>query len=257
MIGNAYPTRRKTIRTAGVTILRNIAETRWFNSLPTPCRLWTSVVLGGILASFLLFQGVPSIYGQLTTSASLNGTVLDSSGAVVPGASVTLTSSERSFTRISTSESNGHYVFTLLPPGTYSLRVEKTAFKAYSQTGITLNLGQPATLDITLEVGAVSQQVEVTASAPLLNTTNPNIATDLTSTQVVELPLNWRNVFTLVTLDSSTSNMAQYQSVSSGSGMASVSDQDAGEFNFGGQRMGWTAFLLDGHWARTRLAKPP
>jgi hypothetical protein len=89
--------------------------------------------------------------------------------------------------------------------------------------------------------------VEVEAAAPLLATGNANLGSDVTSKQVQELPLNWRNVFGLVNLDSSVNNSTQTQGLNP-SGSQGNADQDIAFFNFGGGRFGTTAFLLDGHW---------
>jgi Carboxypeptidase regulatory-like domain len=101
--------------------------------------------LGLFLATFAF---VPAAFPQAeAVNARLSGTVLDPNNAVVPGAKVTLSNPETGFSRQFTSEENGRYVFTVIPPGTYQLRVEKEGFNAYSQSGITLAVGQSAALD--------------------------------------------------------------------------------------------------------------
>ena len=217
------------------------------NRLPTPARGWLAVGLGCFLASFLLCQGASHLYGQLTTNASLNGTVVDSTGAVVPGATVTLSNPEKGFSRSFTTSNDGRYVFPLIQPGNYALKVEKPGFRTYVQSGIVLAVGEAASQDVTLKLGAVTQQVEVTASAPLLNTTNANESSEVTGHQAVELPMSWRNIFTFTELDSSVQDSNVHQVAGVG-GNAGNAEQDGGLFNFGGGRFGTTAFLLDGHW---------
>ena len=181
------------------------------------------------------------------TSATLSGTVLDRSGAGIPGATATLRGADAQFTRVFTTQGDGRFVFTLVPAGQYVMTVEKEGFKHYEQRGIVLGLAESANQVVTLDVGAVSETVTVEGVAPLLNTSNANVDSDVTAHQAVELPLNWRNVYQLTTLDSSVqdSNVHQVAGVGTNSGNA---EQDGGLINFGGGRFGTTAFLLDGHW---------
>ncbi len=148
-----------------------------------PSRTWLGggLVLGCLLASFLLFNGAPRAYGQATINASINGTVTDASGAVVPEATVTLSDPNKGFSRVFTSQADGRYLFTLIPASTYTLRVEKAGFKTYVQEGIILAVGQAATQDITLQVGDTRAEVEVTSAAPLVNTTNATIGSEVSA----------------------------------------------------------------------------
>jgi len=180
-------------------------------------------------------------------AASLGGVVTDKSGGSIPKATVTLSNSQTGFSRTFTTGADGRYSFTLVPPGTYTLKVEKTGFRVYLQTGIVLAVGEAANQNVTMELGAVSQQVSVNASAPLLNTSNANVASTVTGRQTVELPLNLRNVYGLVALNSSVNNSQQNQALNP-PGSQGDADQDIGFFNFGGGRFGTTAFLLDGAW---------
>src|SRR6184192_860470 len=180
-------------------------------------------------------------------NASLTGAVYDHSGAAVAGATVTLSNADKGISRTFTTGPDGHYTFTLVPAGTYTLKVEMTSFRPYTQNGIVLAVGQVAEQNVTLELGAVTQEITVTASAPLINTSNANISSDVDQRQTVELPLNLRNVFGLVALNSSVNNSQQNQALNP-PGSQGTADQDISFFNFGGGRFGTTAFLLDGHW---------
>src|SRR5207302_6706634 len=122
-------------------------------------------------------------------TATISGTVTDKSGSVVTGAKITLTSAERGIARSFVTKESGTYTITLLPPADYSLKVEQPGFQTYEQRGISLAAGASATQDIVLSVGAVTQEVVVSDSAPLLNTDNANISADISQQQVVELPL--------------------------------------------------------------------
>src|SRR5713226_6812436 len=146
-------------------------------------------------------------------NARLSGTVLDPNGSVVPGAKVTLSNPDTGFTRKFTTDDNGQYTFRLIPPGTYQLRVEKAGFNTNVQSSITLAVGQSASLDPKLEVGAVTQTVEVSATAALLSTGTSDLGSEVSSKQAVELPLSIRNVFGLVALDSSVNNSQQNQAL--------------------------------------------
>lgn len=182
-----------------------------------------------------------------TSTASLNGTVSDGTGAVLSGSAVTLTGTGNGVVRNFTTDSSGNYTFRLVPAGTYSLKVDSPGFKSYQQDGITLVAGQGATQPVNLSVGAGNETVTVTSQAPLLNLDNANLSADISSKQVVELPLNLRNVYGLATLNSSVQNSSASQRLNGG-GTSGTADQDISFFNFGGGFFGTTAFLLDGIW---------
>jgi hypothetical protein len=143
----------------------------------------------------------------------------------------------------------GRYAFSQLPPSQYSLTVKMTGFDAYTQNGIVLDAAQTATQNIILTVGTETQTVTVTANASLLNTDNSNVATSLDAKQIVELPLNVRNIYGLVTLNSSVQNTSESQILLGGGGNTTdTADQDISFLNFAGGFFGTTAFLVDGSW---------
>lgn len=181
-------------------------------------------------------------------SASLAGVVHDASEAAIPGAKVTLSSPDKGISRSFTTDSEGRYSFTLLPPGTYSLVIEATGFSIYKEQGIQLQAGQASSESITLKLGQVQTELTVSASqAPLLATENSNVSSDLNEQQVQQLPVNLRNVFGLALLNSSVNNSTQVQLLNGG-GQSGTADQDISFLNFGGGYFGTTAYLLDGHW---------
>ncbi len=213
-------------------------------------RLWKLSILVGILAALTL--GAGQSYGQSQAiTASLSGTVLDPSGQTVSGAKITLESPERGLSRTYVTTDNGLYSFTLLPPAIYRLQVEAAGFKHYRQDGIELIPGQNADQKVGLIVGAISENIEVTSQAPLMNAENANISSDISARQVVELPLNFRSVIGLATLNSSVSNAAEDQIVGSPNSSGSA-DQDVSFLNFGGTFFNTAAYLLDGTYD-TRL----
>ena len=189
---------------------------------------------------------VPFANGQtLASSAALSGSVSDPSGARIPNATITLTDSEKGITRAFKTNDEGNFSFALLPAGTYTLTVEAAGFKTFKQQGITLEVGQSGSQAVTLTVGSV-EQIEVTSTIPLLQVDNANLGAEISQKQVTELPLNLRNVFNFVQLNSSVNN-SQQQLIQS-NGEQGTSDQDVSFFNFGGGFFGTTAFLLDGAW---------
>lgn len=198
----------------------------------------------------LLVSSPPPINAQIaTTTATLSGVVSDSSKAVVPRAQVTLVSPEKGINRTFMTDAVGRYSFNQLPPATYSLSVQDAGFEKYQQNGIVLNAADSATQNVTLTVGSNEVSVTVTADASLLNVDNSNVATSLDAKEIVELPLNVRNVYGLATLNSSVSNSSESQMLLGGGGNTTDNaDQDISFLNFNGGYFGSTAFLLDGSW---------
>jgi hypothetical protein len=180
-------------------------------------------------------------------SAQINGTVQDPNGSTIPDAKVTLSNPDTGFTRQLTTGANGQYTFTLIPPGKYQLRVEKEGFSTYLQSNLQLAVGQSSTLNVQMTLGAVTQTIEVTETATMLATGTADLGSEVSTKQAVELPLNIRNVYGLVGLDSSVNNSQQNQALNPPGSQGNV-DQDIAFFNFGGGRFGTTGFLLDGHW---------
>ena len=206
-----------------------------------------SLYLFVIVAAFAMSIAAPIAYAQtLASSAVFSGSVSDSSGARISNATVVLTSPDKGITRTFKTDAEGNFSFALLPASTYTLTVSAQGFKTARQQGITLEVGQSASQAVALTIGS-SEQIEVTAEAPLLQTDNANVGAEISTKQVTELPLNLRNVFNFVELNSSVNNLSQRQTISSG-GQQGSADQDVSFFNFGGGYFGTTAFLLDGAW---------
>lgn len=212
---------------------------------------WSLSYLGGLaILVGLVAVASQSIYAQIaTTTATLSGTITDPTGAIIPNAVVTLASKETGTTRTFTSDGAGRYVFAQLLPSTYSLNVTAKGFQTYRQTGIVLNAAQSANQNVALAVGAETESVTVIADAAQLNTDNSNVAADIPGKQIVELPLNTRNVYGLATLNSSVSNTSEGQMLlGGGTNTTDNADQDISFMNFAGGFFGTTAFMLDGSW---------
>ena len=146
------------------------------------------------------------LQGQAVTTSQVSGVVKDPSGAAVPGATVTMTRTSTGASRTVTTSSNGTYIISNLSVGTYELKVTKAGFTTYLQPGIVLQVSVNPTINVTLQVGAVTQQVTVQANANMVETENTSVGQVVNSTQVQELPLNGRNVAQLIKLAGATTN---------------------------------------------------
>ena len=151
---------------------------------------------GRVAAGLVFLTFATFAFAQLPT-ATILGTVRDSTGAVVPDATVTGRNTETGLTRTGQSGADGSYRFAALPVGTYEIRVEQAGFRAEVRSGVTLTVGQEAVLNFALQVGAIEQTVEVTGEAPLVNTTTGSLGSLVNAQQVADLPLNGRNYLEL------------------------------------------------------------
>ena len=150
-----------------------------------------------VMAAPLLFPNL--VIGQFTT-ASLSGTVVDPSGAAIPDAKVTVQNTDTGFTQTVAASTTGDYLFPRLPVGNYKLTVEKQGMTTYSQSGIKLEVSQAATQKVTMSIGAVSQEITVAGDASLVTTQSATVSQVINERQVVELPLDGRQVQQLVFL---------------------------------------------------------
>jgi len=135
-----------------------------------------------------------------TTTGRISGTVTDPQGGVLPGATVTVTQDRTGFTRSSTTDQHGAYVFVSLPVGTYAVAVEMQGFQKSVKTGYTLIADGRITADFTLPVGDITETVEVTVEGETVNTVSGEIARVVDREQVQNLALNGRNYMQLATL---------------------------------------------------------
>src|SRR5438093_5800115 len=126
------------------------------------------------------------------TTAQISGIVKDQSGAVLPGVEVSATQTATGAKRTTVTNETGNYVLASLPIGPYMLQAELPGFKTYVQTGIVLQVDDRTEINMVLQVGQVSEQVEVQANAALVETRNTAIGQVVTNQQVAEIPLNGR-----------------------------------------------------------------
>jgi hypothetical protein len=143
---------------------------------------------------------IPSALRAQVTTADILGTVTDVTGAAVPHATVTITDLGTGESRQQSSAGKGEFTFTTLPVGSYSVKVTATGFKTWRTPSVTLAVGDRLRLNPSLEVGAVTETVEVAAQTAGLQTDSSSVGTLIPSTSVQNLPLNGRNFVTLVQL---------------------------------------------------------
>ncbi len=147
---------------------------------------------------FLFVTGT-SMLAQ-TGTTSLHGTITDKSGGAIVGAKVTIADTQKNVTRDTATNSSGAYAFNAIPPGKYEITVEAPGFRRFNNPGLELLVNAPVTENVTLEVGATSETIEVSAQAATLNTTDASLGVAFNENQVKELPMEGRNVPDLLTL---------------------------------------------------------
>src|SRR6516162_3333478 len=157
-----------------------------------------------------------------TANGQVNGTVTDTSGAIVSGATVRLTNQGTKITNQAKTNSTGYFLFTNVLPGTYTLSVEQPGFKTETVNPFEIQVNQTLTQDVHLQVGAVTENVTVTTQAPLIQTSSAELGTVIPQQPVQELPLNGRNFTQLLILTPGITPVATAQ------GSTGVSATDAG-----------------------------
>lgn len=150
--------------------------------------------------SVALFVSVAVAAMAQVPTGEITGTVTDPTGAVVAGATITLTHPATNTRRIVSTNTAGVYSLPALQPGVYTLKVEMQGFTAQVRPDIEIQVAQVARIDIALQVGSVSEVVEVAGGAPLLSTENASLGTVIEMKRILELPLNGRNYLTLAAL---------------------------------------------------------
>src|SRR2546427_665700 len=157
-------------------------------------RIWIASFIG-LLASTMTCS---SVWAQAT--AQISGAVQDQSGAVLPGVEVTATQTETGVRRTTVTNETGTYVLPNLPLGSYRLETALPGFRTFVQTGIVLQVNSNPAIKIVLQVGQVSEQVEVQANAGLVETRSLAVGQVMETARIMELPLNGRNAQELVLL---------------------------------------------------------
>lgn len=190
------------------------------------------------LCVFLLTLGVGPIQAQVTTG-TISGTVRDTTGAVIPDARVTVQNTDTGASRTVESDTAGRYSAPSLGLGNYRVTVHKEGFQEEVRSGIVLTVGREAVVNFQLTVGAVTQSVEVTGEAPLLEGTTANLGALVDSRTMRELPLNGRSYDQLALLQPGVAAL--------GGGAGNAFDYGSGKrFTVSGSRSYANSFLLDG-----------
>jgi len=156
--------------------------------------------------------------GQSASTGALTGTITDPSGAVISGASVTATNLATGQLRDTTSDANGSYKFSLLPPGNYSVKLSASGFKTAEVPSVTVNVTETAVVNRSLEIGSQAQQVTVEATAPeTIQTQNATVGGLVAGKTVTDLPLSTRNYTQVIDLSPGvTANVATATAVGNG-----------------------------------------
>lgn len=184
-------------------------------------------------------------------TADIVGTVTDASGAVLPGASVTLTNTGTNVSQTAPTSASGDYVFNLLQVGTYTVKVEMKGFKTFTASAITIAAGDRARVDAKMEVGDISQTVEVSGTvAPALQTDTSTIGSLVPSKSVEDLPLNQRNIIKLAQLSAGATE-GQANSIAAGGRPDDRRMTDALSIN--GQDDSTNQNMIDGFDNNTRI----
>lgn len=189
-----------------------------------------------LLGLMLLLPGVRAIAQE----ATIVGSVTDQTGAVVPGATITITSTDTGQARVFTTAADGEFVAPALSIGHYSIKVAAKSFKTSEKSGLTLNVGDRIREDFQLQVGNAEQTVEVTGAAEVhLQTESGEVSDLISGKQIAQLTTNGKSVYTLVNLTPGASSVQpDFQVPVPVGGDANVS--------FNGQRMAHNLYLLDG-----------
>src|SRR5450755_3068772 len=164
--------------------------------------------LPATVAALLILLGCISVHGQSTYTGQLSGEVTDSSGAVIAGAKITLTDTATNTQTTATTDTKGVYVLTGLRPGTYTILVEAANLGSVERKDVVLAVSQQANVNFMLSPGTVTTSVEVTDQAPLLDTGNASLGTDVTNEYVRDIPLINRSFFGLVFLSGGVTETA-------------------------------------------------
>jgi len=193
---------------------------------------------------FFLVAANSKVYGQAT--GTLLGSVTDASGAVLPGAMVTVVSQDTAVSRTAKTDASGGYRVPFLLVGHYTIQVSYTGFQEAVEKDITLQVDENHRVDFRLNPAAVHQQVEVSATAVAVDTSNPTLGQVITSKEVAQLPLNGRDFVQLATLTPGVTTETNTNSFYNGGGSSETSIRGSYSLSVGGSAANSTDWLLDG-----------
>jgi outer membrane receptor protein involved in Fe transport len=200
-------------------------------------RSWKCVSICALAVLLLMFAGASSLQAQSASTGALAGLVTDPSGGSIAGATVTATSLGTGQSRSTTTESDGSYKISLLPPGNYSVKFSASGFKTSEVLSITVDITETPVLNRSLEIGAQTQSVTVEAAAEIVQTQNATVGGLVEGKTVTDLPLSTRNYTQVIDLSPGvTANVATATAVGSGT-------QD---INVNGSGSDQNTYMMDG-----------
>jgi Carboxypeptidase regulatory-like domain len=186
---------------------------------------------------------LPQPLAAQAVTGTLLGTVRDSSGGALPGATVTLVNTDNGFTRNFLSDANGEYTAPLMPTGTYSVTAELSGFKKVSLANVHVGVDQKVRVDLKLDVGQMAETVTIQAETPLIQTNSSELGATIANTQIEALPLNGRN---FVSLTRTIPGVLRPVPGANIDGAGSLAWRAGSGFNANGHRARDNNFLLDG-----------
>ena len=197
------------------------------------------------LKRFLLLAGLIEVALPLCAQnyGEINGSVTDPTGAVITGATVTVTNTATNIARTVQTNSSGNYTVPFLAPGLYDVQAEQTGFKAVRHAGVQLQVGASARIDIAMEVGQVTEVIAVTGAAALLTTQGTAVGTVIENKRIVDLPLNGRDYLQLIALSPGVTAETPPSFTATGRQGGERAQQN---YSIAGQRMQFTHYTLDG-----------
>lgn len=191
-----------------------------------------------LLCCISLYLASPQAFAQ-EASSGINGNITDSSGAVIPNASVTARNTNTNVKSTTKSNSSGYYEFPNLPAGQYVISVSAKGFNPTKSSPFTIQTGQSVRIDLPLKVGSVGVTVNVSAATTYINSTSNDLGVTLDSTQISNLPVNERNLFELLALQPGVNADQE-------GGASATSQTDRGGFEVNGAPGLANSILLDG-----------
>ena len=198
-----------------------------------------------LAAAALLALMVPAPVSAQSVSGTILGEVKDSSGGVVPGATITLVNAGTGFTRTVTSDTKGEYSAPLLPTGTYTVTAEMSGFKKVALANVHLGVDQKVKIDLKLDLGQMTESVEIQAETPLLQTSSSDLSVTVEGKTIESLPLNGRNFVSLTrTIPGVTRGVGAGGGNIDGAG--SLAWRASASFSANGQRPRDNNYILDG-----------
>ena len=213
----------------------------------------------GILFSALLLSLVCSAQVE---RATITGALTDKNGAVVPDATVRITQESTNETKTLQTDSAGEYTASNLQPGSYTVEAEKDGFSKHINKGFVVQVGQTARLDVVMEVGSVTQSVEVTDAIPVLQSESASVGQVIGTTAVQQLPLNGRNLTQLAVIAPGVTGLNYAPTGTIGSGIRPDELRPGGTtIEANGARDSANKLLLDGvdnteMIAQTQIVRP-